>query len=243
MPGTKFRISLHWQAVQRWLDGLAALAMIGTSITLAWFVYLGAAQTPTRAPARLPAEPISLAGAPTLGSSEAKVAIVEFSDFQCPFCGSFARETLPALKRDYVTTGLVQLAFRNLPLTQIHKRAWRAAEAAECAAKQKQFWQMHDLIFSNPTSLEDDDFHKRASTLGMNSTAFEQCMKGEAQARVSADTELAQSLRVTGTPSFLIGLRQSDGLVKIKNVLTGAAGADEFKKVLDALLTVAATSS
>jgi protein-disulfide isomerase len=84
---------------------------------------------------------------PILGKDSAKVAIVEFSDFQCPFCESFFTNTYPQLKKDYLDTGKAQLAFRHYPLTSIHPNSEKAHQAAECANEQGKFWEYHDLLF------------------------------------------------------------------------------------------------
>jgi|SRR5436309_4597280 len=87
-----------------------------------------------------------VADAPTLGLTDAPVTVVEFSDYQCPFCGRFYSTTLPALKRDYIDTGKVRYVFRDYPLDQIHPQARKAAEAAHCAGDQGKYWEMHDRL-------------------------------------------------------------------------------------------------
>lgn len=89
---------------------------------------------------------------PVLGKKDAKVTIVEFSDFQCPFCKQFFSETLPQLKKEYIDTGKVKLFYRQFPLTSIHPNAQIAAEAAECANEQGKFWEYHDILFTNQAS-------------------------------------------------------------------------------------------
>jgi protein-disulfide isomerase len=95
----------------------------------------------------VPAEPVSIAGAANKGSVDARIVMIAFTDFQCPFCGRFAREVLPQLEHDYIATGRVQFVYRHLPLP-IHQYALKAAQAAECARRQDQFWPMHDWLFA-----------------------------------------------------------------------------------------------
>lgn len=90
---------------------------------------------------------VSKGNLPVLGSSDAKITIIEFSDFQCPFCESFFMSTYPELKKNYIDTGKVQFAFRHYPLTSIHPNAQKAHEAAECANEQGKFWEYHDKLF------------------------------------------------------------------------------------------------
>jgi protein-disulfide isomerase len=162
--------------------------------------------------------------------------IIEFSDFQCPFCAKFSQETFPALKNQYVDKALVKFAFRHLPLTRIHPRAWQAAEAAECGARQSKFWTMHDQLFANPSRLEETDLRTYARSSGLDLRLFNSCLAGEARDRVTWDSQSAQTLKISGTPSFLIGVLQSDGRVKVQHVLSGAAPLAEFAKALDPLL-------
>jgi protein-disulfide isomerase len=91
----------------------------------------------------LPRDPMSIAKDPVKGSRSAKVAVIEFSDFQCPFCGRYVKDTLPQLASEYVETGKVKYVFRDYPLN-FHKNAFKAAEAAHCAGEQDKFWEMHD---------------------------------------------------------------------------------------------------
>ena len=88
---------------------------------------------------------------PTLGKKDAPIVMLEFSDFQCPFCGKFWRETLPQIKKDYVETGKVLFVYKDFPLRQIHPHAQQAAEAALCANEQGKFWEYHDTLFSKQT--------------------------------------------------------------------------------------------
>ena len=134
------------------LDIVATLAMIAAAGAIIWTTLGRSAPTaarPGRAPIPVPTEPVPLEGAPILGNPEAPVAIVEFSDFACPFCGRFSKDILPELKAKYIDTGQVLLAFRHLPLDRIHPRARPAAEAAECASRQGKFWRFHDLLFAD----------------------------------------------------------------------------------------------
>lgn len=95
----------------------------------------------------LPAQPLSISDAVVKGSERAKVVLIAFSDFECPYCSRFAKDTLPVLDEKYVRTGRVRVAFRHLPIESIHPTAFKAAEASECAREQGRFWEMHDRLF------------------------------------------------------------------------------------------------
>lgn len=96
---------------------------------------------------------VEIGALPAEGDDQAPVTIIEFSDYQCPFCGRFAQQTLPQIKKEYVSTGKVKWYFRDFPLSSIHPNAQKAAEAARCANDQKAFWKYHDQIYSNQNSL------------------------------------------------------------------------------------------
>jgi len=169
---------------------------------------------------------------PILGDKNAKVTIVEFSDFQCPFCRRFWKETLPQIEKDYIDTGKVQFAYRHFPLTAIHPAAVPAAQASECANEQGRFWQMHDKIFDEQEKLsaggtaqfEASDLKKWASDLGLNTTQFNQCLdSGKFTKNVTDDEQEAQKLGINGTPTIFV-----NGLS-----LVGAQPYDSFKSLID----------
>ncbi len=174
--------------------------------------------------------------APSRDPTSPPVVLIEFSDFECPYCGRFSKETLPILAKEFIETGRVQLVFRHLPLP-FHSRGKPSAIAAECAAAQGKFWQMHDLMFQDPKKLGDEDLVAHAAAAGLDLSAFELCVKTDVVAtRVAADTEFARSIGLTGTPSFLIGRRTVDGQVAVEVVLSGARPVEDFKVALNRLI-------
>lgn len=221
---------------------VVCVAMLITMWRGGWGGQNAAALTATRRPQRppepkLPTVPVSLDGAKLRGSQTAKVAIIEYSDFQCPYCGRFARETLPTIERDYVDSGKVLFAFRQFPLETIHSSALGAAEATECASRQNQFWQMHDLAFADQTHLDADTFAARAKKLFLDTTAFQSCLKTEAAERVHDDAKTGGPFGVTGTPTFILGTVQLDGQFKAVKRLSGALSVPDFKVALDEILS------
>src|SRR3989344_7101547 len=144
---------------------------------------------------------VEIGDSPVLGSKSAKVTIVEFSDYECPFCGRHFEQTYPQLKKDYIDTGKVQLVFKDFPLS-FHPQAQKAAEAARCAGEQGKYWEMHDKLFSNQQSLSVENEKKWAKELGLNTAKFDSCLdSGKYASAVQADSNYGQSIGVSGTPA------------------------------------------
>ena len=196
---------------------------------------------PPRPAAPLPVEPISLAGAPTSGSKTAKIAMVVYSDFQCPFCAKFAREMLPTLQKQYVDTGRVLIAFRQLPL-EMHAFAQKAAEGSLCAERQGKFWPFHDGLFANPQALDTGSLEQRAAELGLDTAAFKTCLSGQTAANVESDKKGAERFGITGTPTFLVGPLVAEGRLKVTERFSGALPVQQFQTVLEGLLRKAGVS-
>jgi protein-disulfide isomerase len=179
-------------------------------------------------PSRVPQLPI--AGDPVQGEAGAPVTIVEFIDYQCPYCQGFAKDTYPKLKATYIDTGKVRYVARDFPLAK-HGRARPAAIAAACAREQGRFWEMHDALLAEAGQLADADFRRHADRLGLDRARFDACL-GEARhrARLDADVAAAQAMGVSGTPSFLVG-GSRDGFAAGR-LLQGDETYDEFVEVL-----------
>ena len=163
--------------------------------------------------------------APTIGKGD--VEIIEFSDFQCPFCKQFFTSAYKDIIAKYVDTGKVKLVYRHYPLP-FHQNAQIAAEAAECANRQGKFKTYHDILFTNSnsdgTGLSSTDLKKYAANLGLDTAKFNSCLdNGETKDVVAKDMKAAQDAGVTGTPTFFI-----NG-VKV----VGALPFSEFQKVIE----------
>jgi protein-disulfide isomerase len=181
---------------------------------------------------------VSLEGAAILGDRSARVVLIQYSDFECPFCARFARDTLPGLKAAYVRTGQLLVAFRHMPLPN-HPFAHKAGEGAECAADQGKFWEMHDQLFKAPGQLDEDSLRKHARALGMDGVRFDDCLTGRKEEKVRTDALQARSVRITSTPTFFVGSMQPDGRVKVVHRFSGAQPASAFEA---AIAKVAATA-
>lgn len=173
---------------------------------------------------------VEIGSLPVSGNENAKVTIVEFSDFQCPFCKRFFDETYSQLKRDYVDTGKVKFYYRHLPLA-IHPLAQDAAEATECANEQDKFWEFHDLLFQNfdewTTVTEaqlPDTLTGYAGDLGMNTEEFNTCLtSNKHEEKVKKDAAAGQAAGASGTPTFFINGKP----------LVGAYPYETFKTVIE----------
>ena len=157
---------------------------------------------------------------PSRGPADAPITIVEFSEYQCPFCGRVT-PTLKALEQKYA--GKVRLVFKDFPLPN-HAQAPKAAEAAHCAGDQGKYWELHDQLFSNQQQLQIADLRKYAGVVGLDQAKFDQCLdSGIHAANVQADVELGSQMGVQSTPTLYINGR----------VVTGAQPSSVFEAIID----------
>ena len=136
---------------------------------------------PARPPQAVPNVTIDLAGHPFEGSTEARLVVVEVSDYQCPYCARHTRETYPLLDKDFISTGKVRYAMLDFPLRN-HPFAFKAAEAATCAADKGKFWEMHNLLFQNQNALNPETLPAYAEQIGLDRAEFEGVSTGGASA-------------------------------------------------------------
>jgi protein-disulfide isomerase len=178
-----------------------------------------------------------IAGKPFLGDGNAKLALIEFTDFQCPFCFRHLTQTFPQIDRDYIQTGKLRYIVRDFPLAN-HPQAFKAAEASHCAADQGKYWQMHQKLFSNQKALSLSAMVQFAGSLDMRTPAFEQCLRqGKYEMRVRQDFVEGLAAGVRGTPAFFLGVVDSAGrTVRSQSMITGAQPYSRFKAALDRLL-------
>ncbi|MGA8185360.1 MAG: thioredoxin domain-containing protein [Terriglobia bacterium] len=182
---------------------------------------------------------ISIQGDPVMGSKDARVTLVEFTDYQCPFCGRAFRQTYPPVVAEYVKTGKLRYVIHNYPLTQLHANAFRAAEAARCAQDQGKFWEMHDRLFGNQKSLDEKGLEASARALGLDTQQFQQCLtSGKYKKEVQDEVEAGKKLGVTGTPTFFLGPTGNDpDQIKAIKKIDGAFPYTAFKKAIDDILS------
>jgi protein-disulfide isomerase len=179
---------------------------------------------------------LDVSNSPAQGVATAKLTLVEFSDYQCPFCGRHVRETAGQIEKEYITTGKLRHVFVNLPLESIHRFAFKAAEAANCAGEQGRYWEMHNRLFENQTKL--DSLTPHAQAIGLDVPKFEECLSSGRQATaIRRDMAAAQQAGVSGTPTFFFAYTDPKSS-KIKTVrrLTGALPYATLKAEIDKLL-------
>jgi protein-disulfide isomerase len=180
---------------------------------------------------------ISVAGAPALGPADQVLTLVEFSDYECPFCVRHFTSTMPQIDEKYIRTGKIRYVFKDFPIDQLHPGALRAHEAARCAGEQNKFWEMHTRMFSPPGSHTDAVLDARATEAGVTMAAFKDCLgSGRHTAGVRESVQMAAGLGANGTPAFFIGVRDpATDEVKIVTTVTGAQPFEEFEKALAAV--------
>ena len=175
---------------------------------------------------------------PVKGDRKARLVLVEFSDFQCPFCARFVRETLPEIEKDYIKTGKLKYVFRDFPITSTHKDALKAAQAAGCALDQGKYWEMHDRLFENQAAYTVYNLTQNAEAIGLNKETFQQCLnKNEYETEVQSDFADGLKAGVNQTPTFFLGLTEPNSpKVKVLTVITGAKPYAVFKAAIDSAL-------
>jgi protein-disulfide isomerase len=182
---------------------------------------------------------VSIDDDPIRGDQNAPITIVEFSDFQCPFCARFHTQTLPLILEQYVETGKVKLVYRDFPIQNIHPNAISAAVASECAHEQDKYWEYHDALFENQQVWNNAEttstitiFKEFATKLELNQEQFNSCLdSGKYIDEISNDLKDGRNYGITGTPGFFIG-NEEIGFVKIN----GAQPFEAFKSVIDSQL-------
>ena len=181
---------------------------------------------------------VSTSGKHVMGSEDAPVTVVEFADYQCPFCLRFTKTTFPHLKKKYIDTGKVRWVALNLPLP-FHKDARKAAQAAHCAGEQEKFWELREILFRNPQKLNTEYLPAHAGKLGLDMGAFNECLQSSRHlAEIDQDARDAKSVNLTGTPSFIIGRTATDKITG--QVVVGAQPIRAFDIAIHKVLAQSA---
>lgn len=175
------------------------------------------------------------------GSATAPLALLAFTDFECPFCARFAHDVYPKLLQTYVSQGRLRYDLRHYPLESIHTDAVAAGTALECAGTRGRYWQMHDLLFGRPTELSHPQLLAHASSLGLSRDMFEQCLQS-APERIKTDQREAARLGVNSTPTFFLG-QLRDGHVVLRQRINGAATYAVFSAAIEDALRDASSAS
>ena len=182
---------------------------------------------------------VDLAGAAVKGSAEAPVTLVEFTDYQCPFCRRHFSTTMPQIVKDYVDSGKLRYVLKEFPIPSLHPGAPKAAEGALCAGDQEKYWEMHDAIFQIQRAVAPDQLKDKAAGLGLDLAAFSDCLDSDKyRDKVRADMAEGRKLGVRGTPSFFLGRTDPANPDKITatKFISGAAGYATFRAAIEEVL-------
>jgi protein-disulfide isomerase len=183
-----------------------------------------------------PPSTIDIHGETFRGDSEARLAIVEYADFECPYCGQHARQVYPQIFDEYIKTGQLKYLFRDLPLPG-HPHAVMAARADRCAGEQGKYWEIHENLFANQRALGLKDITDRAKKLGVDVGKLSECLSSDKYTEnIRNSMSEAETFGIEGTPTFFIGTTEGN-VVKVKKVFSGATPFEVFKAELDALVT------
>ena len=181
---------------------------------------------------------IPTAGEPTMGSANARVLIVEVSDYHCPFCRRNIQQTFPRLNEEYIKTGKAAYAFVDYPIAELHPDAAKSHEAAACAGDQGRFWEMHTALFAAAPVKDVPSLTGKATALGLDVQAFTACLTGgKHSAAIQESVARMQRLGIGGTPMTVVGIRPAPGQpMKIEQYIYGAQPYEKFKEAIEAVL-------
>jgi protein-disulfide isomerase len=170
----------------------------------------------------------------SIGRADAPVTLVEFADFQCPFCKRFHTDAYAELKKNYIDTGKVRFVSRDLPL-EFHPFALKAAEAVRCAGDQQKYWELRDALYTNAAPPNDEVINKAAETLSLDKGEFQACLSSEKhKAEVQKDASEAATLQISGTPTFVLAKSSKDKLDGIR--IVGAQPFVAFQAAIESFL-------
>lgn len=181
---------------------------------------------------------ISIVGSPSKGNKAAEVILVEFSDYQCPFCARHFRETMPRIANDYIKTSKIRYVFRDFPIEAIHPGATKRHVMAHCAGEQDKHWNMHDLLFGSQQQPDFNSVAEYSQMTGIDSKTFLDCVGSEKYAdTVRRNFADGQKAAVRGTPSFFLGVALPDGnQMHAKWMIRGAVPYVVFSETIEKLL-------
>jgi protein-disulfide isomerase len=221
-----------WMFVSLFLGALLVASFVTNIYVISTVSDLRTGTAPTAprpsAPQPLaPSQPVAVdASGPSIGDPNAPVTIIEFSDFECPFCKRFKDQTFPSIEQNYIDTGKVRIVFRHYPLP-FHQNAQKAHEASICAHDQGKFWEYHDALFANQADLSVPALKQYATNLGLNTATFNNCLDSGKYAQAVQDDLVAGSAAgVSGTPSFFVN----------GQLVVGAQPYSAFQQAIEAAL-------
>ena len=225
----------EFDAVQKDLESMkAALSSLHKELERISELLVQRSAQPPRPPDRV--THVNISGNPMLGNKEAPITLIDFSDYQCPYCFQFVQTTWPTLKTEYIETGKVRYVFRHFPLDQIHPHARKAAEAAHCAGDQGKYWEMHDVLFHNQKALQVEQLKTYARSLGLEAAPFETCLEhGTYTGMVEQNYNDGVAVGIQGTPGFFLGKTRSEDTIQ-GIAISGAQPIGAFRQAIERLL-------
>jgi len=167
--------------------------------------------------------------------SSARLVLMEFSDFECPYCARHARDTFPRLSQEFVESGKISYAFKHFPLESVHTSAFRAAETAACAGQQGRFWQTHRLLFGNAGGRFAEFLNEVPSVVGLDRTQFVACRE-RIGGQIRLDLAEGARLGVRSTPTFFVGQRGNDGKTMARRRINGAQPYEVFRATIQEMI-------
>lgn len=188
---------------------------------------------------------MTVVASPFLGEEAAPVTLVEFSDYQCPFCKRHFTSVMPELVRTYVDSGQLKYVMREFPIASLHPQAPMASLAALCAGEQGKYWQMHDLIFGEPKRISPNALKQHAATIGLDAAAFISCLgDNRYAAQIRRDLAEGEKLGVRGTPTFLLGTTDPADPTRLRatKLIRGAQPLTVFSQAIEEILNETASS-
>ena len=216
------------------LNVATSAALLIAAVTVTWTT-LARPKPPTSPEPKVPSSLQSIKGVPWKGNPSAPAVLIEYSDFQCPFCRRFVTDILPTLEEKYISSGQLLLAFRHYPLDRIHPLARGAAEAAACAFRQGKFWETHDEFFRKEARLDAAGLLSAVMQAKLERGEWEKCVMARPVKEVADDVARATELGLRSTPFFLLGISTSDG-VKVTKVWSGARPMEFVGQAIDETL-------
>lgn len=183
------------------------------------------------------ASTIDVSGDPALGAEDAVVTLIEFSDYECPFCIRHFSQTMGEIDEKFIRTGRIQYVFKDFPIVQLHPDAVLAHQAARCAAEQGKFWEMHSRMFSPAGTHTPEQLEAHAKAAGVSMQPYLECLaSNRTLTDVKASVDTAVQLGANGTPAFFVGIRDPEtNRVRILQGLSGAQPFAEFEKAIQAV--------
>lgn len=221
------------------LDTAASVLMIAASIAIL-YSFVRTPAVPTVASAAVEPLPNAIELGPlhsfaAIGIEALPVALIEYTDFQCPYCRTFTEEIFPKLRSDFIDTGRIAFAVQHFPLSSIHPQASFAAGAAHCMGAQGRFWQMHDWLFAHTNSLDRSSILEGAFSLGASEKLLD-CISSEGERAIEQSRKTAAGVGIQGTPTFLIAKRNELGSWRAVSRLKNSSNYQAFTKALEQAL-------